>query len=188
MTAARPDEPNFDARTFRHVMGQFCTGVTIIGTSGADGKPVGFACQSFAALSLDPPLVLFCPMKTSRTWKHIEASGKFAVSVLGQAQESVSAAFGRSVDDKFEGLDWSSSPLGNPTIDGSLTWMDCTLESVLDGGDHHIAIGRVHTLGTVSEEKPLLFYRGAYLSTEHPRLHPASDLESFFTWDAGAWL
>ncbi|AUN39108.1 flavin reductase family protein [Tsukamurella tyrosinosolvens] len=181
-------EAGFDQRTFRHVMGQFCTGVTIIATSDAAEKPVGFACQSFAALSLDPPLVLFCPMKTSRTWKHIEASGKFAVSVLGQEQESVSAAFGRSVDDKFDGLRWTPSPLGNPTIDGSLTWMDCTLENVLDGGDHHIAIGRVHHLGDVDDAKPLLFYRGAYLSTNHPQQHPASSLESFLTWDSGAWL
>lgn len=169
-------------------MGQFCTGVTVVATTTGDGNPVGFACQSFAALSLDPPLVVFCPAKTSRTWTKITASKTFAVSVLGHAQESVSSAFGRPVDDKFEGLRWSTSPLGNPIIDGSLTWIDCTLEQEIDGGDHYIAVGRVHGLGEVSDDKPLLFHRGGYLSTEHPRVHRSGQLESFLTWDAGAWI
>jgi 3-hydroxy-9,10-secoandrosta-1,3,5(10)-triene-9,17-dione monooxygenase reductase component len=188
MTDPGPPEPSFDSHHFRTVMGQFCTGVTIVATSTPDGRPVGFACQSFAALSLDPPLVVFCPAKTSRTWAQISDTKTFAVSMLAQHQEPVSSAFGRPVDDKFEGLRWSTSPLGNPTIDESLAWVDCTLENVIDGGDHHIAVGRVHTLGEVTDAKPLLFYRGGYLSTEHPRVHQASQLESFLTWDAGAWM
>ncbi|MDF0532203.1 flavin reductase family protein [Tsukamurella sp. 8F] len=181
--------PAFDSRAFRNVMGQFCTGITIVATADADGKPRGFACQSFAALSLDPPLILFCPGKTSRTWRFIEESKTFAVSVLAQRQESVSAAFGRVIDDKFEGLEWTPSPLGNPTIDGALTWIDCTLENVVDGGDHHVAIGRVQSLGEPVEDKPLLFYRGGYLTTEHPHLRHADRLDSFLTWDGGAaWL
>ncbi|GAA4384614.1 3-hydroxy-9,10-secoandrosta-1,3,5(10)-triene-9,17-dione monooxygenase reductase subunit [Tsukamurella soli] len=189
--------PGFDSRAFRNVMGQFCTGVTIVATVDAEGRPRGFACQSFAALSLEPPLVLFCPSKTSRTWGFVEQSKMFAVSVLEQSQESVSAAFGRTVDDKFDGLDWTPSPLGNPTIDGALVWIDCSLESVIDGGDHWIAVGRVEGLGEVDPAtvegsqaagKPLLFYRGGYLTTEHPSLHHADRLDSFLTWDGSAWL
>jgi 3-hydroxy-9,10-secoandrosta-1,3,5(10)-triene-9,17-dione monooxygenase reductase component len=63
------------------VLGQFCTGITVI-TTVHDGAPVGFACQSFAALSLEPPLVLFCPTTVSRSWQAIEASGRFCVNVL----------------------------------------------------------------------------------------------------------
>src|SRR6202021_833095 len=74
-----------DPRTFRHVLGQFCTGITII-TTVHDDVPVGFACQSFAALSLDPPLVLFCPPKVSRSWKAIGARGKFCVKRLTERQ------------------------------------------------------------------------------------------------------
>ena len=180
--------PVFDSREFRSVMGQFCTGVTIVATTTPDGRPVGFACQSFAALSLDPPLVVFCPAKTSRTWAQITETKTFAVSMLAQAQESVSSAFGRPVDDKFEGLKWSPTPLGNPVIDDSLAWVDCTLENIVEGGDHHIAIGRVHELGDVTEAKPLLFYRGGYLTTEHPKVHQASQLESFLPWDKDTWL
>ena len=72
-----------DPRRFRNVLGQFCTGVTII-TTVDDGAPVGFACQSFAALSLEPPLVLFCPTKASRSWAAIERSGRFCVNVLAE--------------------------------------------------------------------------------------------------------
>src|SRR3984893_2800814 len=70
-----------DPRTFRSVLGQFCTGITVI-TTVHDDNPVGFACQSFAALSLEPPLVLFCPTKVSRSWKSIEATGRFCANVL----------------------------------------------------------------------------------------------------------
>lgn len=82
-----------DSQTFRQVLGQFCTGITII-TTVHDNIPVGFACQSFAALSLDPPLVLFCPTKLSRSWKAIEATGRFCVNVLTEKQKDISARFG----------------------------------------------------------------------------------------------
>ena len=81
-----------DPRAFRQVLGQFCTGITII-TTVHDEVPIGFACQSFAALSLEPPLVLFCPTKVSRSWKAIEASGRFCVNVLREKQKDVSARF-----------------------------------------------------------------------------------------------
>jgi 3-hydroxy-9,10-secoandrosta-1,3,5(10)-triene-9,17-dione monooxygenase reductase component len=86
-------EQAIDPRQFRTVLGQFCTGITII-TTVDDGGPVGFACQSFAALSLDPPLVLFCPTKGSRSWAAIERTGKFAVNVLAEEQQAVCARFG----------------------------------------------------------------------------------------------
>ena len=75
------------------MLGQFCTGITII-TTVHDDVPIGFACQSFAALSLDPPLVLFCPTKVSRSWKAIEATQQFCVNVLTEKQKDVSARFG----------------------------------------------------------------------------------------------
>src|SRR4030081_2960491 len=104
-----------DSRTFRAVLGQFCTGITII-TTMHDEVPIGFACQSFAALSLEPPLVLFCPTKVSRSWKAIEASGGFCVNVLTEKQKDVSARFGSKEPDKFAGIDWIPSKLGLPPI------------------------------------------------------------------------
>ncbi|MGZ8178564.1 3-hydroxy-9,10-secoandrosta-1,3,5(10)-triene-9,17-dione monooxygenase reductase subunit [Williamsia sp. SKLECPSW1] len=190
MTHVSRGTDDFDPRQFRTAMGQFCTGVTVITTLDDAGQPVGFACQSFAALSLDPPLVLFCPQKTSRSWKVIESTGRFCVNVLSNHQQQVSAVFGAPGDDKFRTVEWDPSPTGLPVIKRSLTWVDCTLERVEDGGDHFVAIGRVQTLGEVLQDKPLLFYRGGYLSTEHPRVTPAqAELENFLTWTGGdTWL
>ncbi|MGH3576821.1 MAG: 3-hydroxy-9,10-secoandrosta-1,3,5(10)-triene-9,17-dione monooxygenase reductase subunit [Mycobacterium sp.] len=174
-----------DPHAFRNALGQFCTGITII-TTMHDDLPVGFACQSFAALSLDPPLVLFCPTKVSRSWQVIEASGKFCVNVLTENQKDVSARFGSKEADKFADIDWSASPLGAPVIDGSLAYIDCTVASVHDGGDHFLVVGAVKSLSEVPKVKPrpLLFYRGDYTGIEPDKTTPAQwrdDLEAFLT-------
>jgi 3-hydroxy-9,10-secoandrosta-1,3,5(10)-triene-9,17-dione monooxygenase reductase component len=169
-----------DATSFRKALGHFATGVTVITTM--DGaEPVGFACQSFAALSLDPPLVLFCPGKNSRTWPAIEAAGTFCVNILAHDQQDVSATFGRSGDDKFASCTWSPAPSGAPRIDGVLTWIDCTVENVVDGGDHWIVVGRVTALGEADDERPLLFYRGAYSATEQAEPTPGI-MDNLITW------
>ena len=167
------------------MLGQFCTGITII-TTVHDDAPVGFACQSFAALSLDPPLVLFCPTKVSRSWKAIEASGHFCVNVLHEKQKDVSARFGSKEPDKFAGIDWSPSKLGSPIIEGTLAHIDCTVHSVHDGGDHFVVFGAVHSLSEVP-------HRQAASAAVLPRRvhrhragqeHPAQwrdDLEAFLT-------
>jgi len=174
-----------DPRTFRHVLGQFCTGITII-TTMHDDVPNGFACQSFAALSLEPPLVLFCPTKVSRSWQAIEASGKFCVNVLTESQRETCARFGSRETDKFAGVDWHRSKLGSPVLDNSLAHIDCTVQSVHDGGDHFVVFGLVHSLSEVPKVKPrpLLFYRGGYTGIEPDKNTPAQwrdDLESFLT-------
>jgi len=169
-----------DATAFRHALGHFATGVTVITTMDGD-EPVGFACQSFAALSLEPPLVLFCPGKSSRTWPAIEASGQFCVNILAHNQQDVSATFGRSAADKFAAVEWTPAPSGAPRLAGVLTWIDCTLESVVDGGDHWIVVGRVTALGEADDERPLLFYRGAYSATEQAEPTPGI-MDNLITW------
>jgi 3-hydroxy-9,10-secoandrosta-1,3,5(10)-triene-9,17-dione monooxygenase reductase component len=168
---------------FRTALGHFCTGVTVV-TAMDGGEPVGFACQSFAALSLDPPLVLFCPGRTSRAWPLIERHGHFCVNILSDAQRDVSTVFGRSGTDKFANVAWSPGPSGAPVLDGVVTWLDCAIESVHDGGDHHVVLGRVTTLGPRTDARPLLFYRGAYTVTEpaEPRDQPAGILDNLITW------
>jgi 3-hydroxy-9,10-secoandrosta-1,3,5(10)-triene-9,17-dione monooxygenase reductase component len=169
-----------DPARFRRALGQFCTGVTVI--AAMDGaEPVGFACQSFAALSLDPPLVLFCPGKNSRTWPAIQVAGRFCVNVLAHSQRDVSAVFGRAGADKFASVAWSPAPSGAPLLDGVLCWIDCAVHSVLDGGDHWIVVGRVTDLGEQDAERPLLFYRGAYTVTEPAEPTPGI-LDNLITW------
>ncbi|MFC9787118.1 3-hydroxy-9,10-secoandrosta-1,3,5(10)-triene-9,17-dione monooxygenase reductase subunit [Rhodococcus sp. NPDC127528] len=150
---------------FRTVLGSFCTGVAVIATV-EDGEPVGFACQSFSALSLDPPLILFCPSRNSRAWHAIERVGRFTVNVLAEDQLEVSSTFGRRGQDKFAGTRWTRSPGGAPVLDGVLAWIDCEVADVLDGGDHHIVTGRVTGLATTGPDSPLLFYRGTYATVD----------------------
>lgn len=166
--------------SFRKALGHFCTGVTVVTSMDGD-VPVGFACQSFAALSLDPPLVLFCPGRGSRTWPLIERYGRFCVNVLGHEQREVSRVFGTAGADKFADVPWSPAPSGAPVLDGVLTWLDCTVEQVTDGGDHYVVLGRVTTLGPHSATRPLLFYRGAYTSTEPTEPAPGI-LDNLITW------
>ncbi|MBB4745230.1 3-hydroxy-9,10-secoandrosta-1,3,5(10)-triene-9,17-dione monooxygenase reductase component [Actinoplanes octamycinicus] len=153
-----------DAREFRRVFGHFCTGVTVITTVG----PAGFACQAFAPLSLDPPLVLFCVRAGSRTWRRIRQAGLFGVNVLAEDDHELSRAFGVPGTDRFDGVAWSPSPSGAPILHAALTWAECEVEAVHPGGDHLIVVGRVRTLGECRDGGPLLFFKGRYRSAAPP--------------------
>lgn len=152
---------------FRHVLGHFCTGVTVITTADSDG-PTGFTCQSFSALSLDPPLVLFCPAKSSGTWRRIERTGHFGANILAESHRELARRFASKVPDKFDGVAWSPSPSGSPLLDSALAWVDASVQDVHEGGDHYVVIGRVRDLGTSprSGDAPLLFYRGRFTATK----------------------
>jgi 3-hydroxy-9,10-secoandrosta-1,3,5(10)-triene-9,17-dione monooxygenase reductase component len=164
--------------TFRDSLGHFCTGVTVITTATPDG-PVGFACQAFAAVSLDPPLVLFCPTKGSGTWPAIEASGRFCANMLASDQAQVSAVFGkRGVADRFAGIRWAPSDRGVPVLLDALTWVEAAIETVHEAGDHYVVIGRVVEVGAASDDAPLLFHRGRYTTTEPEPAAP----EPWFSW------
>ena len=166
-----------DPDAFRQVLGHFCTGVTVITTTG----PAGFACQAFAALSLAPPLVLFCPSKTSSTWPVIERAGHFCANVLTDGQQELARRFGTSGGDKFAGVPWSASPLGAPVLDGALTWVDCVVEAVHEAGDHYLVTGRVTGLGATRAGRPLLFYRGRYAATD-PGSGPTEVVDTLLAW------
>ena len=144
----------------RRVLGQFATGVTIV-TGSDDGEPVGFACQSFTSVSLEPPLVLFCPAHTSTSWPRIRNGGVFSVNVLADDQLDVCTAFANRGGDKFEGLTWHETPWG-PSIDGVLATVHCDVEAVHPAGDHDVVIGHVRQLVTHRDAAPLLFFRGQF--------------------------
>jgi flavin reductase (DIM6/NTAB) family NADH-FMN oxidoreductase RutF len=155
------DAPNIDPAIFRQVLGHFPTGVTIV-TAVAEEKPVGLAVGSFTSLSLDPPLVVFCPGNLSSSWPRIQQAGRFCVNVLSEDQEGLCRHFAGKSDDKFAGIGWKKSPLGSPILDGVLAWIDCTIEAVHPGGDHAIVVGRVHELEVAHSGGPLVFFRGGY--------------------------
>lgn len=153
------------ARRFRDVLGRFASGVTVVtGTSG--DEPVGLTCQSFSSVSLDPPLVLFVPARSSRAWPLIQRSGKFCVNFLAADQAAVSNTMASRGIDKFADVSWRpSQATGSPVIDGTLGHVDCTIHAVHEGGDHFVVIGRVLDLEVSEAEEPLLFFQGQYTST-----------------------
>jgi len=156
-----PVDPHISPEHYRATLGHFCSGVTIVTAVSADG-PAGMTCQSFCALSLDPPLILVCPGKTSSSWPRIESSGTFAVNVLADDQEELCRGFATKGGDKFAGVGWSPGPFsGAPVLTGALAWLECRLEQLHDAGDHLIAVGRVLDL-QAREGRPLLFFRGGY--------------------------
>jgi 3-hydroxy-9,10-secoandrosta-1,3,5(10)-triene-9,17-dione monooxygenase reductase component len=149
-----------DQARFREALGHFATGITIV-TATEEGRPVGFSCQSFAALSLDPPMVILAPARSSTSWPRIAAAGSFCVNILAEEQEAVCRAFAVSGGDKFAGVEWTPGVTGAPLIAGSLATVECTLGAIYDGGDHELVTGHVVDLG-IGEGSPLLFYRSGY--------------------------
>lgn len=150
-----------DPRTMRNVMGNFCTGVTVITALDGDA-PLGFACQSFTSVSLDPPLVSFCPARTSTTWPRIREIGTLAINVLAESRRTLCAAFAVSGGNKFLGVDWVPGDNGAPALDGALARVEATVETEHDAGDHTIVVARVTGLTALPSNGPLLFYRGTY--------------------------
>lgn len=150
-----------DTERFKDVMSRFATGVTIV-TASEDGIPVGFTCQSFISLSIEPPLVALAPAKTSTSWPRIAQAGSFCVNVLAEGQRQLCRRFAVSGGDKFADVPWHPArSSGSPIIDGSLAWVDCGLELIHDAGDHELVIGRVLDLG-VGGGAPLLFYKSGF--------------------------
>ncbi|MFB6619275.1 flavin reductase family protein [Streptomyces sp. NPDC085524] len=150
---------------FRAVLGNFASGVTIITAPPGEGEdgPAGFACQSFASLSLDPPLVTFMVARTSTTWPRIARAGVFCVNILGAEQGRLCRAFAVSGADKFAGVGHSPAPAtGSPQLDDVPAWIDCRIHAVHTGGDHLIVVGRVEAMGAAGEDGPLLFHKGRF--------------------------
>lgn len=160
-------DPAADGRAFRRCLGQFATGVTVM-TSRHGERLAGMAVNSFAALSLEPPLVLWSIRRTSGSVPVFTSAGHFAVNVLAGDQVEVANLFAAPGIDRFAATRWQPGVTGSPLIDGSIATMECVREQVLEGGDHLILIGRVLHFARRDGE-PLLFAQGRYaLSQEHP--------------------
>jgi flavin reductase (DIM6/NTAB) family NADH-FMN oxidoreductase RutF len=150
----------FDQARFREVLGHFATGVTIVTAMEEEG-PVGFTCQAFSALSLDPPLVVLAPAKSSTSWPKIAAAGAFCVNILEARQEALCRSFAVTGAEKFAGVGFTREVTGAPVLDGTLAYVECELEQIIDAGDHELVIGTVVSLG-VNEGSPLLYYRSGF--------------------------
>lgn len=165
----------------RHVLGHFATGVTVVTGLDSEGGPVGFACQSFTSVSLEPPLVLFCADHRGRSWPRMRDSGIFCVNILRYAQQDMVDRFGSRTGARFEGLDWHPSPSGAPALPDVLARVHCDIDNVHVTGDHDVVVGRVADLELVQPGRPLLFYRGRFAVTE--RLRSSATPQVTGGWD-----
>ena len=169
MTSGSGARDSIDGREFRRVLGHYPTGVTVVTASCLDG-PEGMTIGSFTSVSLDPPLVSFCPAHDSDSWIRMRDVDSFCVNVLGADQADVSVIFASKAEERFEGLSTRIEATGAPVIDGCLAWIDCRVHAIHTAGDHDIVVGRVVALGTAETGSalgagvsgPLVFLKGGY--------------------------
>ncbi|MDJ0396263.1 flavin reductase [Rhodococcus sp. G-MC3] len=160
--ANSPVSVSIDSGHYRRVLGHYPTGVCVITAIAPDGKPVGMTVGSFTSVSLDPPLVAFLAMKTSRAFSTIVEVGRFAVNVLAGDQLEQCRKFASRENDKFNSVAWRLSPLGSPVLLESPAWIDCTVESVIELGDHAMVVGAVSELDVERSAAPLMYFQGGY--------------------------
>ncbi len=156
-----------DSRAFRNALGCFATGVTVVTTLCPDGHHVGVTVNSFSSVSLDPPLVLFSLGRASHAYDFFVEGKAFAVNILAADQEALSGRFSRrDLQDRWEGVGVERWDTGVPILSGCLANIECDKETVYDGGDHAIVVGRVRRLRSTAEGEPLLYFRGNYAELE----------------------
>jgi len=162
------NEATFDVRDYRHALGAFLTGVTVVTTFDPQGTPRGFTANSFTSVSLDPPLVLVCLAKRAGSFSVFNDADGYAVNILSESQQAVSTVFATPTEDRFSGVEWRTGPAGYPVFESAAAWLDCRRHGLVDAGDHVIMIGRVigyhHTV-----QPPLGYSRGTYVSASLER-------------------
>lgn len=152
-----------DFRDFRKALGSFATGVTVVTTMAEDGKPAGVTVNAFTSVSLDPPLVAFCLGRNSAQFDAFNASEHFVVNILAASQEGVSNHFAsRQFQRDWSEIAQAATSVGVPALAGAAAVIECRRESVLDGGDHVMVLGRVVALSSHDDVPPLLYFRGRY--------------------------
>ena len=164
-------QESVNPRHLRNALGRFATGVVVITTRAPSGKLEGLTANSFAAVSLDPPLILWSLRREAPSIKSFLDAGAFAVNVLAGEQSHLSDHFSKRHADKFDGITYSIGLAGCPVLQDPLAVFECHTQSTTSGGDHIIFMGRVQRV-TYREGSPLIFSGGNYGT--HARLSPAS--------------
>ena len=150
----------FSERELRDAMGSFATGVTIV-TTMTDRGPLGMTVNSFASVSLDPPLVLWSPARKSARFPAFEAASHFAVHILSQDQRELADIFSKSGIEAFHDLEYTHGIGDVPLLNGCTARFECSHAAGHDGGDHLIVVGEVLRI-SACEKPSLLFYRGEF--------------------------
>jgi flavin reductase (DIM6/NTAB) family NADH-FMN oxidoreductase RutF len=164
------DARGLDLRELRNAFDQYATGVTIVTARGEDGRPVGVTANSFASLSLEPPLVMWALDRRAVSLPAFKAATHFGINVLSASQHHLSRLFATRGADKFGGAAARDGPSGVPLLDGVLAHFVCRTVRRMDAGDHVLVIGEVEHHETFQGE-PLVFHSGFYrVTTRHPEI------------------
>lgn len=167
-----------DSERFRHVIGHFPSGVTVI-TTAVDGRRLGTTASAVSSLSLDPPMLLACLKRDSTTRAAVVERSRFGVNILSEDQDALAARFATKGEAKFEGVPFRDGPAGMPLLEGALAHLECDVEDEVVGGTHSVFLGRARGAAAVAG-RPLAYFRGAFgrLEIDDPaRLGDASDGE-----------
>src|SRR5436309_3724406 len=155
------DHSPVDPRDFRNALGTYPTGVTIITSVAADGKPYGLTCNSFTSVSLNPPLILWSLGMFSQGLSVFQNASHFAVNVLGASQQALAKKFATPSEDKFAGVEWTAGLGQAPVLADSVANFQCRAVDRYYGGDHVIFLGAVEAYA-YNRHEPLLFARGSF--------------------------
>jgi len=151
----------FDTREFRNAVGCFPTGVVVVAVRAA-GALMGITVNSFASVSLDPPLVMWCMDRRSRRYDAFTKVAEFTISVLSSDHEAVSERLALPGEHSLDGLPLTETECGTPGLADALAVLECKREAVHAGGDHSIIVGRVTRFACRKTGQPLVFFRGRY--------------------------
>lgn len=151
-----------DPRSLRNAFGYYATGVAVVTTCTPSSERIGVTVNSFTSVSLDPPLVSFCLLNRANCYRVWREAAAFTVNVLSADQQRVANAFARPSGNPWEGVPVRAGGNGCAVLDGALSTVECVRFAHYPGGDHLIIVGRVTAVDAVTDQPPLLFYRGNY--------------------------
>jgi len=161
LAAQAPAAETPNARFFRDALARFATGVALV-TAAPDGEPAGLIVNSLTSVSLEPPLLSFCPSRSSLTWSRMRRARHFGVNVLGRQHEHFAQRATPAGADRFAGIDWELGRDGVPVLTNALASLECEIVAEHPTGDHWIVVGRVDNLRISPANDPLVFFAGAF--------------------------
>lgn len=151
-----------DRGLFREVMGHYPTGVAVVTGRADNGELLALVVGTFGSVSLDPPLVSFMPMKTSKTFAKMRECASLCINIVGGEQEELVSTLARRWENKFDGIDWFPSPSGDPVLADSVAWIDTRITDTVEAGDHWIVLCAVADMAVTNPVAPLIFFQGGY--------------------------
>lgn len=153
---------NIDGQVYREVLGHYPTGVAVVTGRADDGEHLALVVGTFSSVSMDPPLVSFMPMKSSRTFDRLSRCESLCVNVVGEDQQDVVRTLAKRWENKLDGIEWFASPSGDAVLSDSVAWIDTRIRETVEAGDHWIVLCEVHDMAVTNPVSPLIFHRGGY--------------------------